>query len=779
MLENPILNDRLSEIDLQLIHRELSNMKINLEEDNRPKVNQLILKFEKTESLVQLDLFLKLAKQEGLISNKSLAYTNGLLNNLSIGGLNLKGDKSIELVFVQRKEIDGKLSPENPAAIVDFETSFDKLKKIVSTAFRNKKIDHKKLVDFYHRHIFKKGVSEEKIISILGGDTRLDKSVLDRFNKPMRDKIWGELLSISIEQTSDELTINFAKDKDSLIEWAKASGLSQDEEKAFLIIIKQAQSKGWRRFFINPSSEEKLVFKPHHHQDYIKEASDLDDSQKKALVALRAVHDKPSSAWALVERAISARMTSLANGNAKEYADYALKDLGFLTTIDGGEETSMAMRVKTLIKDSKGSITVEGETYREEWMKYGVAGDYDNFTNHNSLQVAYSDGVGLVPLPGDVKIAIITTNLESCTRNIYYAIQNMQSEKNRALTLDEIETIYNDKMNATLAEIKQQIIKYESEVTGLSETEVAVNFKSWLKHSKPDETHLEVSGSFQCLYASDDIPISTILGKADSLMSSEKNQGHRGFHHFGAYSESRGQEIEEETPPEVIAKRKHIQDKSRGMPADNGHRDLNVELMARTEYLPGSLDIAEIDRIISSLPKDQSHEVFTIQISKLMKITNELLDHVGGDYKIKIEGSILKDFVELVKSEKFKGNVHVGYRFDPIVLITGTDKEVRRMKNRLQIYIKQHIVAEVFNAMAGAEDKYEIKKDFITLAKNLNLDESYIEAMQNLARENSIVKFKGMKDAAVRYYCFEKLWIDNSAQTEIYQETPIKQRRSN
>ncbi|OGI12369.1 MAG: hypothetical protein A2Y40_03605 [Candidatus Margulisbacteria bacterium GWF2_35_9] len=768
--DNPVLKDVLSKVDLKSFEIELLNLDFDLKDDFRPKVNQLILKFEKTESLVQLSVLLELAKKEVLLTSDSAFQTNGLLNNLLIQGLNINENVPLELVFVQRKNIDGKLSPNNPAVVVDFAVSYTRLKNIVATAYQNKRVDQKNLVDFYHRHVFKKGVSEEKIVSILGGDTTLTKLVFNSFEKSKRDSVWGKLLSITSEKNGDEITINFGKDKDILNEWFMSAdcNLSADEAKALLLILKQAQSKGWRRFFINPDSSDNLVFKPHHHQDYIQEASDLDINQKIRLESLRSKCDVPSADRETVERIITDSMTSVPNKHAGKYAEDALKDLGFITIREGGEESSMMWRVKTLIEDPNGSVSLAGKKYREEWTKFGVAGDYDNFTNHNSLQAAYLEGVGLVPLPGDVKIAIITTSLESCTRNIYYAIQNKQSALNRSLTIPEIESIYDEKIAETLADIKSQIIQYECEITGLSEEDVSINFKSWLKHTKPDETHLEVSGSYQCLYGSDNTPIARILGKADRLMNGEKNQGHRGFYKFGMFMEDRGQQSTESASMEVIEQRKYVQDKHRKMPVDNGHKDLDTKKMLERDFLSGSYNISAINQFITQLPEGQNHIVFTVSVSKLMKLLNELLDHLGGDFNIKLEGNILRDIAQAMKGPSFSGKVYVGYRFDPIMLISGGNADIKRMKIKLQKYLKQRLIAEIFDRMAGLDDSKGIKPSFIKTAKKFELDSKYIKAINALVEDNISVTFAEQSDKEINYYCFKDLWgIDDSGAQQI------------
>lgn len=756
---DPVFKDQFLAIDIPAIKGAID---VNIKTDLRLKVNQVLIKIPDQVDYNNIQLLLKAAKEQGVLGENSIGISNGLFNKVILNKLNLRTKSPLEAVFIYKKEGFRTISPNNPLNIVDFKRSYQALKDIVANAFARKEKDHKSLISFFHRHIFKLGVPEQRIISLLGGDTTLKKSSLAVFDNSKKIKeIWSVLSEIAWDKDGKELSLNFRKQKKEIIKWfnTKSCHLSKKEKNELLIILKQSQSKGWRRFFINPDSEKNLVFKPvFDNNDYIENASDLTKLEKKTLQVLREELDKPGSDIKTVEKAISDSMTSSQNRHAGKYMDYVLKGLGFMSVRQGGEETSMVWRNKVLIEDSQGSIELDGKKYKEEWTKFGVAGDYDNFTIHNSLQGSELEEVGLVPLPGDVKIAIITTSLEACTKKIYNAIQNKKGKLQRSLTIPEIESIYNKEMKNVLSIIKKAIIDYECSVTGLNKEAVAAAFISVLRQNKPDETHMEISGSYQCLYGPDNLSIDAILGKADRLMNAEKNRGVRGFVRFGKFTEDRGSQPKEETPLDIIGQRRHVQNKNREVKTNNGHRDLTPAEMAKRDYLSGSLNISEIERIISSLPEGQTHVTFTVEVSKLMKLLNELLDHIGGDYNIKLEGNILRDIASAMKGNKFSGEVHVGYRFDPLILITGNKKDVARMKIKLQKYIEQIIVAEIFNNIAGRENEHEIKENFLKIAMKLGLDVSYSNAMQVLRRENSLVQFNEQKYKEILYYCFKDLW---------------------
>ncbi len=223
----------------------------------------------------------------------------------------------------------------------------------------------------------------------------------------------------------------------------------------------------------------------------------------------------------IVKKALLDRMTGLFNRHARAFSDNIVEKTGHLTIRMGGEEFESYILVPVLINNTK------------ILKKIVTVVDGDDFGIHNSIAGAFLNG-NLVPVPGDVKIAIIATHMESYTRRLHERLLKNPT------SLDKTELIITDEYNKTWKNIANDLLEYDCKLLNCSKEKVLIIYQSVISELKNQRYRNFGTGTSGIAIGNQEDKLNDLAQFADSKLALHKENNEKGACYLYNFAEQRG-----------------------------------------------------------------------------------------------------------------------------------------------------------------------------------------------------------------------------------------------
>ena len=453
-------------------------------------------------------------------------------------------------------------------------------------------------------------------------------------------------------------------------------------------------------------------------------------------------------------------MTGLFNRYGKNLLlkNNVLEKTGYFAVRTGGEEIEMCFN-----KNGKHFVLV---------------GDFDNFGILNAFGGSFTKDNKLLHVSGDIQIKIISLQMAEAAKQIN---DYLDSISNLNLSNKEI----NDKIQAIMQEnlslTKNSLFKYWQSVLvekGFSPKQIRHYFQSILFNAKKGESYKEFgTGSFVFL-ENKTMSWQDMLGKADKILTQQKNIGNKGKVYLATEEESqdtRGTQLDPRKNNDNISK--EIQEKRIGERRNaevthlysrmtendslnyinqtvanlrntinnaNGITTNDITRMENKDFLTGVNNIHFINQYVNQNP-NQSINNYDIEITKLMKAANKAdLGHLGGDLILMQLGQILEKFAN---QPEFKGKIFITRRFDLGFMVAANSlAENQNLASKFQNHITKDLIKEL--------EKSDVGQLIINARKELRL----WSCVDTYYKENKItpkIDFNQYSPEEIAYYEYE------------------------